>query len=440
MPKIIVHRGTSTIGGSCIEVQSKGTRLIFDLGMPLMESDGTEVDASKTASPSIENGILPDVEGLYRFQEPTVDAVFLSHAHIDHYGLMKFIHPEIPVYMSQGTDALVKIGNAFYPTKTHIEKIRTFEQWKYFNIGQIKIKPFLMDHSGPDASAFLIEPDGKKIFYTGDFRGHGRKGKLLEGLKKARISDLDCLLMEGTTLGGKHHVGFPTEDDVENAMWEVFANQADISFIMSAGSNVDRTVSIYRAALKARKTLVLDLYNYHLLSELKKFHKSLPPHDGDNIRILYLRGHCESLAENLGSKFLYKYKSRKIEKEEIFTHRQRMVLRIPLSIMKRLARSMAKEKPLDGANFIFSMWQGYLRKDQTYNEFAETYHVPMENIHTSGHAYLEDLKRLVEILKPKTLIPIHTLHGDDFSNHFENVVRLKDGQLFEIGETHEGRA
>ena len=53
MPKIIVHRGTSTIGGSCIEVQSKGTRLIFDLGMPLMESDGTEVDASKTASPSI---------------------------------------------------------------------------------------------------------------------------------------------------------------------------------------------------------------------------------------------------------------------------------------------------------------------------------------------------------------------------------------------------
>ena len=59
MPKIIVHRGTSTIGGSCIEVQSKGTRLIFDLGMPLMESDGTEVDADKTASPSIENGILP---------------------------------------------------------------------------------------------------------------------------------------------------------------------------------------------------------------------------------------------------------------------------------------------------------------------------------------------------------------------------------------------
>ena len=64
----------------------------------------------------------------------------------------------------------------------------------------------------------------------------------------------------------------------------------------------------------------------------------------------------------------------------------------------------------------------------------------MKNIHTSGHAYLEDLKRLVEILMPKTLIPIHTLHGDDFSNHFENVVRLKDGQLFEIGETHEGRA
>ena len=366
--------------------------------------------------------------------------MFLSHAHIDHYGLMKFIHPKIPVYMSQGTDALVKIGNAFYPTKTNIEKIHTFEQWKYFDIGQIKIKPFLMDHSGPDASAFLIEADGKKIFIRATFVAMGERASCLRDSKRREFLIWIAFSWKGPLWGGKHHVGFPTEDEVENAMWEVFANQADISFIMSAGSNVDRTVSIYRAALKARKTLVLDLYNYHLLSELKKFHKSLPPHDGDNIRILYLRGHCESLAENLSSKFLYKYKSRKIEKEEIFAHRQRMVLRIPLSIIKRLARSMAKEKPLDGANFIFSMWQGYLKKDPTYNEFAETYHIPMKNIHTSGHAYLEDLKRLVEILMPKTLIPIHTLHGDDFSNHFENVVRLKDGQLFEIGETHEGRA
>ncbi|RME58524.1 MBL fold metallo-hydrolase, partial [Candidatus Parcubacteria bacterium] len=47
-------------------------------------------------------------------------------------------------------------------------------------------------------------------------------------------------------------------------------------------------------------------------------------------------------------------------------------------------------------------------------------------IHTSGHAWLEDLQWLAEKIQPTMLVPIHSLHGDKFSKYFANVVRIRD--------------
>lgn len=193
-------------------------------------------------------------------------------------------------------------------------------------------------------------------------------------------------------------------------------------------------MSIYLASKKAGKTLVLDIYQFYLLEQLKeKFDKTLPPHQSDHIRVLYIKKHAESVVENLGKALLYEYKPHKINQDEILANRQNMVLRLPLSIMKRIADKMHQEKPLDNAHYIYAMWDGYLDRDIRFKEFSERYGILISEIHTSGHAYLDDLKRLAEALKPNTLIPIHTLGGDIFKEHFANVVRLDDGDLFEVG-------
>jgi ribonuclease J len=83
-------------------------------------------------------------------------------------------------------------------------------------------------------------------------------------------------------------------------------------------------------------------------------------------------------------------------------------------------------RPLDQCGPLLSFIQGW------QNAFCSVYGIGMKSIHTSGHAYLEDLKRLVKALNPSVLIPVHTLAGDSFSNHFPNVVRLDDGFAYKI--------
>lgn len=434
MPQLVVHRGSDAIGGSCIEIKSGKSRIIFDLGKPLMENGGGEIDENDLNNPSIENKILPNLTGLYKGDKSDIEAVFLSHAHLDHCGLLSRINPEIPVYMSMGSSLLIETGNIFYPesSKVYIENIKIFEHWKPVQIGPFKITSYLADHSGFDASSFLIEVEGKKIFYSGDFRGHGRKSVLLDNFEKNPFKNIDCLIMEGTTLGNNHETGFETETDVEKSFKSIFSKQKDISFIQAAGSNIDRIVSIYRACVKSQKIFVIDLYTYYLLKQLKKVSPSLPPHKNDNIRVYYLKGHCNAIAESTGASFLYKTQHRKIGLDEIMEKRKDIVLRLPVKKAGMITQKLITEKNLDESVFIFSMWKGYLEKDSSYQDFCKKYNAKMLHVHVSGHAYSEDLKRFCKALNPKKIVPVHTLSGDMFSAFFENVFRYEDGVIFEV--------
>lgn len=436
MPRVIIHRGSRTIGGSCIEIQSGGHRILIDLGSPLMLPGGGKLNEEYLEHPSVENGVLPDVQGLYKDSVPEVSAVLISHAHLDHCGLINHIHDDIPVCVSKGSNELIQIGKVFYPDKSKIvfENFHIFDHWKPFQIGPFRITSHLVDHSGYDASSFLVEADGKRIFYSGDFRGHGRKSILLDKIIEKPIPNIDCLLMEGTTLGGKHHAGYETEDEVENALLKIFSEQSDVSFITASGSNIDRLVSLYKATRKAKKVLVLDLYTFYLLHRLKKINPEicLPPFEGDNVRIYYIKGHAQSIVDHLGKKILYQFSNRKIEIKEMLRSRRQMVAKLPLGAMKKITKAMTKESPTDGAILIYSMWQGYLEKDTQYRKFCRDHGLSPLNIHVSGHAYLNDLKRLAGALKPKKLVPVHTLVKDEFSRHFKNVETHEDFIPFEV--------
>ena len=82
--QIRILKGTKQIGGCITEVQSKQAKILIDFGEDLDEE-------KKTA---------PQIEGL-TCGEPTYDAVFITHSHQDHIGLIDQILPEIPVYVEE---------------------------------------------------------------------------------------------------------------------------------------------------------------------------------------------------------------------------------------------------------------------------------------------------------------------------------------------------
>ena len=133
-----------------------------------------------------------------------------------------------------------------------------FEAWKSFEIGDLKITPYLVDHSATDAYAFLIEADGKKVLYSGDFRANGRKSKLFDKMiKDKNLQNVDILLMEGTMLQ-RSNKDFPDEQSVEDKILETIKENNQISFMIGSSQNIDSLVSAYRASKKAKKIFVVD--------------------------------------------------------------------------------------------------------------------------------------------------------------------------------------
>jgi ribonuclease J len=364
-PELTIHRGTHEIGGSCVELcsNSGSTRLIIDLGLPLVNADrsqfGWGIHRHSSLRQLLDKKILPQVVGLYENETPSITAVLLSHAHIDHYGLLRFVSPDIPVYMSAGTKSLTDASNVFLDTKVNLENVRTFgKMWQPFDIGEFTVTPYLMDHSAPDATAFLIEADGQRIFYTGDFRGHGRKGVLFDRLTKHPPSRINYLIMEGSMLG-REEGRYADEEAVETALQNLIVSNRGLSYVFTSSQNLDRLVSIYRATRHSGKVLVIDLYTAFVLDKLSIISNQVPQFSWAGVRVLYSYYHAQRLAD-LDRSLLWKYKHSKIELEEIRDDPSGKVL---LAKDSRYFRGViTKLKDFGQAEAIFSMWHGYLER------------------------------------------------------------------------------
>jgi len=79
-----------------------------------------------------------------------------------------------------------------------------------------------------------VEAEGKSLFYSGDFRSHGRKGNAFKWFTHNAPQHVDYLLLEGTTIG-RENKPFRTEEEIENDFVGVFQEQNKINLIYISG-------------------------------------------------------------------------------------------------------------------------------------------------------------------------------------------------------------
>ena len=261
---------------------------------------------------------------------------------------------------------------------------KTVEIWKQFKIADFKITPYLVDHSGFDALAFLIESEGKKIFYSADFRGHGRKAVLFKNLLKNPLKDIDYLILEGSMIG-REQGKYRTETDIENALQKLFREDT-FYFLACSSQNIDRLVSVYRACIKTDRIFVIDPYTAYILDKLKEISPNIPQHDWRNIRIFFApNSYTRRMAED---KSLFRFKSAKISFSEIKKLKNRLIVKD--NFLTRNA--FAKRQEFRDGKLIYSMWEGYL---PDVKPFWDKHKIPILKVHSSGHAYTEELQNFV---------------------------------------------
>ena len=423
------------------------TRILIDFGMPLVNGEyGRAIDPERSRGvdekrkpfdASILHGksiaqlkeikILPGIKGLYREEPQGINAILISHSHQDHYGLLDYANPDIPLYMSRGVKALIEVSNIFIHDKPGKLNVQVVKPWKHFKIGDFTIMPYLVDHSGPDALAFLIEANGKRIFYSGDFRGHGRKSVLFENMLKKPPKDIDYLLLEGSMLGreGQLH---KDEDDVERRIMEILKETKNIVFLSCSSQNIDRLVSAYRACLRTGRAFVIDLYTAFILSKLRKVSKGIPQYNSDNIRIKFWKSHADSLNKAGYRDLLYVYNKRKIELFEIDKKREKMLMLVRDNSVFPLA--LKEVSDIKGAKLIYSMYEKYLTDE--FKAKCDKKGIEIKHVHTSGHATVDDLQAFAAALNPKITIPIHTFFADKYKELFSNVNVLQDSEALDL--------
>jgi len=425
-----IHRGTKEIGGSCVEIWTELTRLVVDFGMPLVNPDKTRFNSNEIKKVSarvlIEKGILPKIQSFYDKSENT--ALILSHAHQDHYGLINYLHEDCDIYLGKATQKLIELTNLFTNKDWTISNPKHFDSGKAFMVGDIEITPYLMDHSAFDAYSFLIKANGKSLFYSGDFRIHGRKAKAFDWFSSKVEQNIDYLLLEGTTLG-RVNKGFPTESEIETEFVNTFKENHGINLIYVSGQNIDRLVSIYRACKRTGKIIAIDFYIANVLKDLSEFGAiPYPSKNFPEIKVFFPYRLSQMISNKGNEQLLYRFKDYKITKEQIGEQFDKMVMIVRPSMLKDLEYINGLENGI----FIYSMWEGYKKEKRTkqFIDFLVSKGMSEKTIHTSGHADREALKRMVEIVKPKNLVPIHTFEGDEYEKIFigTKILRLHDGE------------
>ena len=411
-----IHRGARQIGGSCIELESDGRRLVLDLGRPL--------EATR-----LEHVPLPDVAGL-RSADPSLLGIVLSHPHQDHWGQIPDLQTEVPVYAGARAGHVLREAAFFGAGAYAVREAAPLQDRQPLQVGPFRILPIAVDHSATDAYSLLVEADGETLFYTGDFRAHGRHRQRFDHLVASPPGPVDTLLMEGTHV---RHDGAPpresaSEAEVQVALEATFRAASGPVLLACSAQNIDRLCGAYEACVATGRTLVVDLYAATMATASGV--PDAPQPGWPNYRI-WLPQRQRVRIKRAGA-----FERARLQRHvRIFPEAMAEAAATAVFLYREgLAAELERADCVEGATLVWSLWRGYLDgpAGKTMRERIARHRWQVRDHHASGHAGVTDLQKLARALLPKKVVPIHTFGAENYPALFDNVVLHEDGTWWEV--------
>lgn len=382
--RIIPLGGLGEIGLNMTLYEHGDDIIIVDCGLMFPEPSMLGIDL-----------VIPDISYL-RENAERVRGIFLTHGHEDHIGALPFVLPEIPVpiYGTALTLGFVRGKLKEYELEGLIE-LRVVKPRTIVDIGNFSVEFIRVAHSIVDGCALAIRSLEGTVIHTGDFKldqtpvdgeltdlatlsRYGEEGVL------ALLSDSTNVEREGVTL---------SERLVGDAFNEIFPLCPGRIIVAAFSSNIHRVQQVVEAAERSGRKILLNgrsmLTNVQIARELG-----------------YLR-----IPDNLLVELKDLPKLPKNQICMITTGSQGE----PMSGLTRIAMDDHKQIKLEPGDTVILSSRFIPGNEKTisdlinhlYRRGAEVIHEKVSEVHVSGHASQEELKLMLNLVRPRFFTPIH---------------------------------
>jgi ribonuclease J len=217
---------------------------------------------------------------------------------------------------------------------------------------------------------------------------------------------------------------------LEHDFEELFKRTTGRVFVAWSAQNIDRTVTLYRAALHARRTLAIDLYTADVLDRIAGDTR-LPRPGFRGLQVVLTR-RLRQMYVDAGRKAFVDRMAQRCGMSAAGLSGGRQVVMLRRALIPDYQKKGVTPNSSDA--LIFSMWKGY-RADPYYSEMLDWFGTgggQEVEIHTSGHASPADLRAFAAAIQAKVLVPVHGRDWDRHTDGFGNVKRLDDGEPYVI--------
>ncbi len=416
------YGGVDEIGGNKILLQDRDTRVFLDFGLSF--SMKKKFYSPPFLSPKSEKslqelGILPKIRGVYKFDRklPEVNAILLSHGHLDHSAYLSFIKREIPVYCGETTQTILQALSDVRRTDLEFNvsdiEFKTFRTGKKITIDNLEIEPYHVDHSVPGAYGFVIHTSNGAIVYTGDFREHGAKPEMTSDfVEKAEKAEPIAIISEATNMTG---ATVSSETEVERKLNHVVAHANGIVLTEFSYSDVDRLNSFYHIAKKNQRCFAISLKQAYLLEALQKDKGlTIPALDDEEILIFRkLKKRYDKWEKQLLER--YDKQNKILNASEVSKQQCNVVLALSFYDFEELVQL----QPKAGSCYVLSTSEPFNEEMEIDFErlvnWLSYYGLPQYHIHVSGHIMPLQLQKVLERINAKRIFPIHTERAKLFS-------------------------
>ncbi|KXZ55695.1 hypothetical protein GPECTOR_2g1245 [Gonium pectorale] len=386
--RILPIGGLGEIGMNCMMAGVGDRYVVIDAG--LMFPDFSDLGMQK---------ILPDTAFLAQWRD-RIEALIITHGHEDHIGALPWVVPALdpstPIYASSFVMQLVKKRLAEYNLWDE-KRFITFEMRQRFQAGPFEIEPVRVTHSIPDCCGLIMRSDEGTIVHTGDWKidenpldGQQFDRELFQALGSEPValmmSDSTNVLSPGRTV---------SEQVVHNSIVEKVLEHNGKGRVICTqfASNLHRLYGVKRAAdASGRKICFVGASLSHYLEAA--WQDGRAPFDPRELMP------PEQLRHANPNEVL------------IVTTGSQGEPRAQLSMAARDASNVLKMLPNDLLLYSAKVIPGNEGKvtkmlNALAAQGARVRQSRADNLHTSGHAYQEELVELLQSVKPQHFLPVH---------------------------------